>query len=66
MHNSICMEDYDGKGSDHAKQVLFSDLLHSFTMFLQAITPKGSEGSCGSQGFWWANINFELGHSLVV
>ena len=34
MHNSMCMKDYDGKGSDHAKQVVFSDLLHSFAMIL--------------------------------
>ena len=66
MHNSMCMKDYDGKGSDHAKQVLFSDLSHSFTMFLQAMTPKGGERSCGSQSFLRANINSGLGHSLVV
>ena len=30
------------------------------------MTPKGSEISCGSHGFWWANRNFEFGHSLVV
>ena len=34
MHNSMCMKDYDGKGFDHDKQVVFSDLLHSFAMFL--------------------------------
>ena len=66
MHNSMCMRNYDGKESDHAKQVSFFDLSHSFTMFLQAMTPKGSDISCGSHGFWWANIYFELGHSLFV
>ena len=34
MHNSMFMRKYDGKGSDHAKKVLFSDLSHSFSMFL--------------------------------
>ena len=50
MDNSMCMEDYDGKGYDQAKQVLFSDLSHSFTMFLQAMTPKWSNISCISHG----------------
>ena len=66
MHNSMCMRNFDGKRSDHVEKTSFSDLSHSFTMFLQDMTPKGSERSCGSHGFWWANINFELGHSLVV
>lgn len=57
MHNSMCMRDYDGKESDHAKQVSFSDLSHSFSMFLQAMNPRGSEISCRSHGFWWANKN---------
>ena len=34
MHISMCLKDYDGKGFDHAKQVVFSDLTHSLTMFL--------------------------------
>ena len=66
MHNSMCMRNNDGKGSDHAKKVLFSIFSHYFTIFLQVMTPKGSERSCGSHGFWWANINYELGHSFVV
>ena len=66
MHNSMCMKDYDGKGIDHAKQVVFSDLLHSFSMFLQDMAPKGSERSCGSHSLLGANINSELSHSLIV
>ena len=66
MHNSMCMRNYDGKGSDHENQVSFSNLSHSFIIFLQAMTAKGSEISCRSHGFWWANRNSELGHSLVV
>ena len=34
MHNSMCMKNHDGKGSDHANQVLFSDISHSFNKFL--------------------------------
>ena len=65
MHNPMRVKDHDGKGFDHDKKVVFSNLLHSFATFLQDMTPKGSERSCGSHGFWWANRNFELGHSLV-
>ena len=66
MHNSMCMRNFDGERSDHVEKDLSSDLSYYFTIFLQDMTPKGSERSCGSHVFWWANRNFELGHSLVV
>ena len=66
MHNSMCLKDYDGRGFDHDKKVVFSDLLHSFAIFLQDNTPKGGERSCGSHSLLRANGNYELGHSLDV
>lgn len=66
MHNSMCVKDYDGKGFDHDKKVVFSDLLNSFTMFLQDMNPKGSEISCGFHIFLGGNGNSKLGHSLDV
>ena len=66
MHNSMCVKDYDGKGFDHDKQVVFSDLLYSFAMFLEVMNPKGSKISCGSHGFLGAKENSEFGHSLDV
>ena len=50
MHNSICRRDIVGEESDHVKQVSFSDLTYSLTMFMQAMTPMRSDVSCRSHG----------------
>ena len=66
IHISMCVKDYDGKGFDHDKKVVFSDLLHSFSMFLQDKTPKGSERSHEYHSLLGPNENSEHGHSLDV
>ena len=66
MHNSMCMRDIVGEESDHVKQVSFSDLTYSFTMFMHAMNPRGSDVSCKSHGKHWATKISEFGHSLEV
>ena len=66
MHNSMCMRDIVGEGSDHVKKVSISDFSYSFTMFMQAMTPRRSDVSCKSHGKHWATKISEFGHSLVV
>ena len=66
MHNSICRRDIVGEKSDHVMQVSFSDLTYSFTIFMQAMTPRKSDVSCKSHGKHWATKISEFGHSLVV
>ena len=66
MHNSLYRRDLVGEKSNHVMQVSFSDLSYSFTMFMQAMTPKRSVVSCKSHGKHWATEISEIGHSLVV
>ena len=66
VHNSMYRRNIDGEKFDHVMQASFSDLTHSFTMFLQAMTPERSAVSCKSHGKHWATKISEFGHSLVV
>ena len=64
MHHSICMRTTIGEEHAHVKHVLFFDCMHSFTMYMQAMTPRRSIISCKLHGQHGATQNFELGHSL--
>ena len=64
MHNSMCMRDIVGKGPVHVKQVLFSYYRCSFTIFMQAMTPKRRNVSCKSHGNYWAIKILEFFHSM--
>ena len=50
MHNSMCIRGIVGKVSIHVKQVHFSFSTCSFTICMQAMTPKRSNVSFKSHG----------------
>ena len=53
MHNSMFRRNIDGGKSEHVMQALFSNLMYSFTMLLQAMAPKRSVVSYESHGKLW-------------
>ena len=66
VHNSMFRRNIDGEKSEHVMQDLFSDLMYSFTMLLQAMTPKRSVVPYESHGKIWATANSERGHSPAM
>ena len=66
MHNSMYRRDLVGEKYDHVMQASFSDLTHSFTIFLQAMAPQRSVVSFKSHGKHWATAISKFGHSLIV
>ena len=64
MHHSIDGRRIVGEKHDHVTYVLYSDFMYSYTMFLQAMTPRRSVISCEPLGQYWAPKISKLGHSL--
>ena len=64
MHHSINGRGIVGEEHDHVTYVLYSNFIHSYTMLLQAMTPRRSVISCEPLGQYWAPKISELCHSL--
>ena len=54
MHHCICIRRIVGEGHTHVNHVLFSDCIHYFTIFMQAMAPRRSNISCKLHGQHWA------------
>ena len=66
VHNSMYRRNIDGEKSEHVMKALFSGLMYSFTMMLQAMDPKRSVVPYESHGKPWATAISEFGHHLIV
>ena len=66
MHHSIDMRRIVAGEHVLSSCVLYSDFMHSYTMLLQAMTPRRSDILCKSHGNCWATTNYEFFHSLDV
>ena len=64
MHHSIDRRRIVGEEHALSTYVLYFDFMHSYTMFLQAMTPRRSNIFCKPHGKYWVPNFFELGHSL--
>ena len=66
VNNSMYRRNNYGEKYDHVMHASFFDFMHSFTMLLQAMTPKRIFLSCKSHGKHWSTGISEFGHSLFV
>ena len=64
MHHSICLRGDFGEEYAHVNNVSFDYFLHSFTMYMQAITPRRSTIPYKLHGQLWATKFSKHGHSL--
>ena len=64
MHDSIDGRRIVGEKNDHVTYVLYSNFMHYYTMFLQAMTQKRSNIFCKPHGQYYIPKISELGHSL--
>ena len=64
MHHSICMRRIGCEEHTHVNHVLFSDCMYSFTVYMQAMTPRRSIVPYKLHGQLWATKISESGHSV--
>ena len=64
MHHSIDRRRIVGEEHALSTCILYYEFMHSYTMFLQAMTPRRSNIFCKLHGQYWVPKMSELGHSL--
>ena len=64
MHLSTCWRRTSGEEHIYANNVIFSDGMHYFTLYIHAMTPRRSVISYKLHGQLWAKTISKHGHSL--